>query len=493
MPKAPRLRRQLMISYLLLLVVSLTAMTLVFAVFLRSRPAPPEPVYQRLAALLQGFHARGMMLDAPTGQGTLSLTLREGFEQFAVDNAVRVLLVTQRGQTIQRVLYDSEQIYDWRDLSPDIQTETYANVTLERVMSGRGRPLFGRFQEANGDEWLFGGVGRESNAPRQQGITTTFMLAERAPTATLQTTLSQFTAPLIVPIIQAALIGFVVAFLLAWIISRSLVRPLQALANGAQAVARGDYDHQVPEQGAHEMRLVAHAFNEMSANVRANQNAQRDFLANISHDLKTPLTSIQGYAQAIVDGAARDPHQAANIIYDEASRLNRMVMQLTDLLRIQSAGLTLNRTQLDISQIARAITERLAIVANDKHITLTCDAPPIPPIPADGDRIAQVVTNLISNAIKFTHPHGHITIQTRPHKQGVQLIITDDGQGIPTSDLPHIFDRFYQVDKARSPQRGTGLGLAITREIIEAHGGTIDVQSPGAGQGTQVTVWLPSI
>jgi signal transduction histidine kinase len=230
----------------------------------------------------------------------------------------------------------------------------------------------------------------------------------------------------------------------------------------------------------------------MSTEVRASQDTQRDFLVNVSHDLKTPLTSIQGYSQAIMEGAADDPAQAAAIIYEEAGRLNRMVVELTDLARLQNGQLSMQMHPLDISPIVQAVAQRIDIVAQKKGLSLSVESPSMPHVNGDGDRLAQVITNLVSNAVKYTPPGGRIHVNTQVNNGGVELVVQDSGIGIPKEDLPRIFERFYQVDKARGPRRGTGLGLAIVQEIVQAHAGTVSVTSAGAGKGSTFTVWLPS-
>ncbi len=248
----------------------------------------------------------------------------------------------------------------------------------------------------------------------------------------------------------------------------------------------------MPIAGPPEVRAVAEAFNDMSAQVQAANQAQQDFLANVSHDLKTPLTSIQGYSQAIIDGAAPDPVVAAKIIHEEAGRLNRMVVELTDLARLQAGRLSMRWSPVEIGQLTAAIAERLKIMARDKQIALQVDTHPMPEITGDGDRLAQVLTNLISNAIKYTPAGGHIWVSTRTANGGVQVIVRDDGVGIPADELPRVFERFYQVDKARGPQRGTGLGLAIAAEIVQAHGGKLTAASDGENRGSTFVLWLPS-
>jgi signal transduction histidine kinase len=230
----------------------------------------------------------------------------------------------------------------------------------------------------------------------------------------------------------------------------------------------------------------------MADEVQSEQQAQQEFLANVSHDLKTPLTSIQGYSQAIIDGAASNPVAAATIINDEAARLNRMVVELTDLARLQAGRLSMQMTGLDMGQLAEAVGQRLSIVAREKGVDLRLETMPMPEVAGDGDRLAQVLTNLISNAINYTPPGGTVTVRTQVANGGVEVIVEDTGVGIPPSELPRIFERFYQVDKARGPRRGTGLGLAIVQEIVQAHGGKITASSAGENRGSTFTIWLPS-
>ena len=273
--------------------------------------------------------------------------------------------------------------------------------------------------------------------------------------------------------------------------SRDSRASLQSVAAAAAGMAAGNYGERVPVTGPPEVRAVATAFNNMGAQVQTTQKAQQDFLANVSHDLKTPLTSIQGYSQAIVDGAASNPVAAAQIIHEEAARLNRMVTELTDLARLQAGRMSTDRSPLDIAQLTSAVAERLQIMAKEKYITMLVDARPVAEVSGDGDRLAQVLTNLISNAIKYTPPGGKVWVATRAADAGIHVIVRDTGVGISAHDLERIFERFYQVDKARGPQRGTGLGLAIVKEIVTAHGGRITAFSDGEGKGATFTVWLP--
>lgn len=482
--KIPGIRTRLFTSYLLLLAISLVVLTVALLLLLGSRQAPPQLTWQRLEAILPGLSNQSQVRPLLGASGR-DVTL---IDQFATTNDVRVLMLRIDGDDAL-VVYDSADAFDPRD-TINMQRAPY-NSRL-RPVNRNTDIVFGRFENVDAREWLFAGIFYELDRPRLPADRIALMIAEERPSESLQSVLVEFGSSFLIPLVQAGLVGLVVAFVLAFFISRSIARQLDMLGKAASSVAEGHYNEQVPETGLREVRAVAIAFNRMSAQVRASQTAQNDFVANVSHDLKTPLTSIRGFSQAIIDGAAKNPVNAAQIIHDEADRLTRMVSELTDLARLQAGRLSMKSTAIDVGKMVAGIGQRLSVVAAEKSITLDVQAEPLPPIAGDGDRLVQVFTNLIGNAIKYTPDGGQIWVSTDMHQRGVRVVIRDTGMGIPPADLPRLFERFYQVDKARGPERGTGLGLAITREIIEAHGGTIHITSPGKDQGTTVTVWLPS-
>jgi signal transduction histidine kinase len=275
-----------------------------------------------------------------------------------------------------------------------------------------------------------------------------------------------------------------------------VARPLNRMSRAARRIAGGDYQQRVPVNGPREVRTLAASFNDMAGRVALSQQAQRDFLANVSHDLRTPLTSIQGFSQAIAEGVTSDPEaaqRAAQVIHDEAARMHRMVESLLDLARIEAGQLDFQAHAVALSDLLQGIGDSLSVRAREKGLLLELDVPPgLPRIAGDGDRLAQVFTNLLDNAIKHTPAGGQITLQAETTSNGVTVTVQDTGVGVPPDDLPRIFERFYQVDKSRQSDRrsGMGLGLAITKQIVEAHGGVIQVTS-APGQGTTFTVWLP--
>ncbi len=484
------LRARLFISYLFLLAITLTVIGGALVFILNTRAAPPEPTYQQLATFALSLPLRDTVNGAGFSQlfpSRLDLSnLTASLSQIASDRQIRILLVDDDNQT---VLYDSAGVFG-SSQTLGWQVENYiipAGVARNMLVAGINA-IRGTFNDpSDGEQWLFVGIA----SPRQRQNTYALLFADPQPTQSLQDALSQFGTQLFPLLVQAAVVGLVIAVLLAVVITRSIARPLQTVSKAAAEVANGHYNQSIPISGPNEVRAVAQAFNSMSDKVRAEQRAQQDFLANVSHDLKTPLTSIQGYSQAIIDGIG-NPIQAARIIGEESERLNRMVVELTDLARLQAGRLSMKMDAVDLGQLTNAVAQRLSLMAQEKGVDLEVNAPSVPEIAGDGDRLVQVVTNLISNAIKYTPSGGKVMVRTQIRRNGVELIVEDTGQGIPATELPRIFERFYQVDKARGPQRGTGLGLAIVQEIVQAHGGTITATSPGENRGSTFTVWLPS-
>lgn len=491
------LRNRLFASYLLVLTIALVLVAFVTITTLSQRQTPPEFIWNELELLLRGFSSQESIRNF-IQRDEQSSTINDTFDDFAERNSVRVMLVRQDNNSVA-VIYDSEDEYSGQDLPGfrPVPRPPQRENNRDNDRNDNRSIQFGRFVEVDDTEWYFAGFslapnqgqGQGQGRPRGGGVT--LLIAEPSSTESVSSAIQNFNDFLLEPLLRSAIIGGIIAFILAIFLTRSITRPLLALAKSAQYVAKGQFTEEVPETGPSEIKQVAGAFNRMTGEVLSAQQSQREFMANVSHDLKTPLTSIHGYSQAIMDGATKDPSKAAKIIHEEAERLTRMVDELTDLARLQAGRLSMKLTPLDVNDIVTAIAERLSLSAEKKNIELEVQSVPLPAIAADGDRLVQVLTNLIGNAIKYTPAEGKILVETGVRNGGVEIIVRDNGIGIPSDDLTHIFDRFYQVDKSRGPKRGTGLGLAITQEIVQSHGGTIHINSAGVNQGTSVTVWLP--
>ncbi|MDZ4769965.1 MAG: HAMP domain-containing sensor histidine kinase [Chloroflexota bacterium] len=500
------LRGRLFLSYLLVLLVTLAVISGALLLIFNTRTAPIEPTLERLATFAVNINLRDLLRESnfrlfrPNEADFADLS--RVLDGVATEYEVRMLLVSMGDRA---VLYDSAAIYARGTiLSGEVQAYRVPAAITNRLYA-QVDAIGGSFTDpADGQEWLFVGIEgfkREGAAPGMgsgdrapiRESTHALIYADLRPQQTLQDALTDFGAELFPLLAQGALVGIVIAVIVAGLIARSIARPLQTLAAAAGEMAQGYYGHQVAVSGPREVRALAESFNAMSGEVKATQQAQKDFMANVSHDLKTPLTSIQGFSGAIIDGTAPNPVKAAQIIHQEAERLNRMVTELTDLARLQAGQLSMHMTPLDLARLTESVAQRLSVIAHEKNITLTVDPHSAPiPINGDGDRLVQVVTNLIGNAIKYTPSGGHVWVGARDAGGGAALTVRDDGQGIAPAELDRIFERFYQVDKTRGPQRGTGLGLAIVREIVTAHGGQIEVRSEGEGRGSTFTIWLPS-
>ena len=304
---------------------------------------------------------------------------------------------------------------------------------------------------------------------------------------------------------RGALLALVFSLVMAFWIAHWITSPMQRMAQGARSVSSGEFQP-IPLKGPGEVQALAQAFNEMGEKVQASQRSQRDFIANVSHDLKTPLTSIQGFAQAILDGTAEDPaalHQAAEVIYDEAGRMHRMVLDLLELARLDSGVVSFERTRLDLEQVLSDVVEKFTPQSRQAQVDLQLVvSKDLPILVGDHDRLAQVFTNLVENAIKYTPPGGQVLVSAQCAGDWFEVGVADTGPGISEDQLPRIFERFYQTDKSRSrgSRSGVGLGLAIVREIVQLHGGEISAHnrnisvSPGAAAsgGSLFLVRLPA-
>lgn len=474
---------------MIILVVALGLLASVTVTSLYQSEAPPEFTWNRLELLLLGFTSP-RFLEGLINIGVNGDEITDSLDNFAEENNVRVMVTALSNNNNVVVIYDSSSEYGGT-YAPSFELSNSPRRRSSNEILNENIDL-GMFVEENGEEWLFAGFSRDFERGRSLVNNLTLLIAEPRLTDAGQEALADFNNFLLRPLLQSVVISGIVALIFASFLTRSIVRPLQVLSKSAQHVAKGEFSEEVPETGPVEIQQVASAFNRMTGEVLSTQQAQREFMANVSHDLKTPLTSIQGYSQAIMDGTMKDPSKAAKIIHDEAERLNRMVQELTDLARLQAGRLSMKLSPLDIGEVVDGIGYGLKMLAEQEGLDLQVKTSPMPIISADGDRMVQVLTNLVGNAIKYTPSGGKVTIMTGVRNGGVEIIVSDNGIGIPAEDLPHIFDRFYQVDKSRGPKRGTGLGLAITQEIIQSHGGKIHIHSDGVNRGTKVTVWLPS-
>lgn len=297
--------------------------------------------------------------------------------------------------------------------------------------------------------------------------------------------------------------GILLATVLGFILSRNLSRPLLRMNKVAQAIARGDFTSKVPVQSSDEIGLLAGSLNKLSEDLQANLAAlnrldqtRRDFVANVSHELRTPLTIILGFTDAILAGIPENDNERDQYllnIQDEAQRLQRLVNDLLDLRKMEAGQAEMPMAPVYLALLIDRVIEKLTRQLKEKDIKMVTGlSRNLPRVPASEDHLERVFINLLGNAIRFSPNGGSIAVEARPRGNTMEVSISDSGPGIPPEELPLIWERFYKVDKsrARTVGGGTGLGLAITRQIIEAHGGQINVDSE-VGRGSTFTFTLP--
>lgn len=295
-------------------------------------------------------------------------------------------------------------------------------------------------------------------------------------------------------IFLAALGATAVSLIIGVVLARSLTKPIQEITQATEAVAQGDLTQQVPIRSDDELGKLATSFNKMSADLAHSRDLRRQMTADIAHDLRTPLSLILGHAEALSDGVLPPTPETFDVIYDEARRLNRLVEDLR-LLSLAEAGELRLATRPVLSQ---SLLERTYVAhspdAQQKQITLVLDVPTdLAEVIVDPDRMAQVLDNLVANALRYTPENGRVTLAASQTPTAVQLKIQDSGPGIDEAELAHVFNRFYRGDKARQRHEGgSGLGLAIAKSIVENHNGRIWAES-APGQGATFIIELPVI
>ncbi len=275
--------------------------------------------------------------------------------------------------------------------------------------------------------------------------------------------------------------------------SRTLTAPLTQLANAARAIGGGNLNERVPIHGSDEVAAVAVAFNEMAGELQEAETLRRNLMADVAHELRTPLSVLQGNLRAILDEVYPLDKEEITRLYTQTRLLSRLVNDLHELAQAEAGQLSLNLASTDLRPLLREIIEIFAPMAEDSAINLEAQlAPTLPAAAVDSVRLRQVLHNLLANALRHTPTGGTVSLQSAATPDAVTIMIRDSGEGIAPEHLPHVFDRFYRTDRARARDTGgAGLGLAIVRAIVQAHGGTVSAQSNGIGQGSAFTVALP--
>ena len=290
--------------------------------------------------------------------------------------------------------------------------------------------------------------------------------------------------------IIAGVISAVIALAIALYLAFTLSQPLRQIRAAAEAMGAGDLEARVRETGDAEMRSVARALNLLATTLQHEEEVRKASVADLAHELRTPLMGLLGRIEAAQDGVLDD--EAANLaaMHDEALRLGRLLDDLSALADAERPGMLLTLEQVDLAAVVTGQVEMFADSYADRGIALTSDLHPTL-VAGDPKRVEQIAANLLSNALRYTDPGGRVAVALRPSGGNGVLEVTDTGIGISADDLPHVFSRFWRGEKSRSRATGgAGIGLSIVQELVRAHGGRVDVQSV-VGQGSAFRVSIP--
>jgi two-component system sensor histidine kinase BaeS len=287
-----------------------------------------------------------------------------------------------------------------------------------------------------------------------------------------------------------ALLLLIPLALIAWVVLRGLRRtaaPIGDVMDAASRVADGDYSVRVQPSGSPDVQRLIHAFNGMTSRLEVNEEQRRMLLADIAHELRNPLSIIQGYAEGIIDGVYPSDETHLSLLLAETAVMTRLLDDLQTLSMAEAGMLRLHIESVDIGLLVSDLVAAYQPVAEEIGVSVSADPTPGVNIELDPIRIRQVLENLIANALRHTPSGGSVRVTFVAHGDSVEIHVRDTGEGIPPGELPHIFDRFTKS----ADSGGSGLGLAIARRLVEAHGGAIAAES-AAGHGTTVTITLPA-
>jgi len=289
----------------------------------------------------------------------------------------------------------------------------------------------------------------------------------------------------------AVAIAVVISVALAIGLAALLSRPLRHMAVAAERIARGDYEARVPRGGPDELASLADSFNRMAQSLSEQERERRDFIANAAHELRTPLTNLQGYLEGLRDGVIAPTPEQFGSLHEEAQRLVRLSRSLDALAENQHPDRVVASTDVELAQAVRSAYEVARPVFEANDIAVDIAVPESLVVRAEPDGLAQVLANLLQNASRYTPPGGNASIRATSSRSTVTLSITNSGDGIPAGDLPHVFERFYRVEKSRDAARGgAGIGLAIVKQLVEASGGKVGADS--TDHSTRFWVSLPA-
>ncbi len=361
------------------------------------------------------------------------------------------------------------------------------------VTDSNGQIVFDSSQRRVG-EMLSQAERDAATALKEQSQTIGYLVFTPGPAVTLRPVEQTFIDQVRQNLLFAALIASLIGAVLGLLFSRTLTRPLNRLVSAARAIAAKDLTHRVEPMGSVEVANVAHAFNDMAASLQKAEQLRRNLVADVAHELRTPLSVMQGTLTAQLDGVFPLDLTETAKLYDETRLLSRLVDDLRELAQAEAGQIQLNIGSIDLKRVITTTVGAFNGAASEKQIRLNDEAADhLPLVKADSERVAQVLRVLISNALRHTPTNGSISISTTLLADSVEVSVRDTGDGIAPNELPYVFDRFWRGDKSRARETGgSGLGLAIAKQLIEAQNGSIGVEST-IGQGSRFWFRLPIV
>ncbi|MGE5288589.1 MAG: sensor histidine kinase [Micromonosporaceae bacterium] len=289
--------------------------------------------------------------------------------------------------------------------------------------------------------------------------------------------------------------AFLTAAAVSLFVARRLSRPIRALDAAASRLAAGDYASRMPPAGlGPELDTLTGAFNSMAAALQASEATRRRLLADVAHELRTPLATLDAYLEGLADGIRGPTQETWDVLGAQTARLRRLADDIALVSQAEEGQLALRLVPVAPNEIVAAAVGGALPGYEARGVELTTSlAPSLPPFEADPDRLAQVLTGLLSNALRHTPPGGRVTVTTALAGPALEITVSDTGEGIAAEHLPHIFERFYRADAARDQAHGgSGIGLTIAQALVAAHGGTLTAGSEGRGKGARFTITVPA-
>ncbi|MCJ7490847.1 MAG: HAMP domain-containing histidine kinase [Dehalococcoidia bacterium] len=472
MPRS--LRSKLILAFAAVIFICLFSAGTGFVIFFRNHETERER--EKVGRLAQPLALRVTYLE---WLGLMPEQMRPALDDYAAGLDVRILLVDKVTST---VLVDTEQSLEGQTvpaLGSSGGTERVGPIWVRQV----------RFSDDGQNLLLYTPLDTVSG----QGTSPEMFSRYRSVVAVPEANITSAWLDILPRVGIAGGIALFISVAIAFVFSRSISGPLGQITRASEEMARGNYNQQIDVRGRDEVARLATAFNAMALEVNRSQATLRQFLADASHELRTPLTSIQGFSQAMAEGAIEDPAdmaESARIINEETQRMRALVDDLLYLSQIEAGQVTLQPEALKLDNLLQACVERFQRRAQEKDLQIRSDVPALPQVQGDVRRLERVFSNLLDNAIRHTPKDGTITIAAHAVNGNVWVGVHNTGSFIPPEHLPHVCERFYQVNKSTNDEGHTGLGLAIASEVVHAHGGTISAQS-SQRDGTEFSVTLP--